>query len=248
VAAVGARTAAMSLNRLIDRHLDARNPRTLSRELPAGRMKLAEAVALLFVALAVYVAACAALGRWYVQVAWVPIAVFATYPYLKRFTPLCHAGVGASMGLALLAGYAAAHPDLARLAPALWLFGFAVCWGTGFDIIYATLDEASDRTQGVHSMVVWLGREGALRVSAVLHVGAAAGIALGVWCVLGGAQGHGGAWLAVLAALFAIVLVLLALEQRWAERVNLAFFKINVWVGAAVLVTVCSVRMAAGGF
>src|SRR5262249_19856787 len=113
VAAVGARTAAMALNRLIDRRLDALNPRTRGRELPAGRMRTTEAWLLLGASGAAYLAACTALGRWYLEVAAVPLVVFTVYPYLKRWTPLCHVGVGAALALAPLAGFAAAHPDLA---------------------------------------------------------------------------------------------------------------------------------------
>ena len=248
VAAVGARTAAMTLNRVIDRHHDAKNPRTRSRELPAGRMKLAEAVALLAVSTAAYLVACSALGPWYLKVAIVPFAVFAAYPYLKRFTPLCHAGVGTALALAPLAGFAAAHPSLEQSGAALMLSAFALCWVTGFDIIYATLDEASDRANGIHSMVVWLGRERALRVSWALHVAAALALGRAVWRIAtsGGAASPG--WLAVSGIGFAATVVLLWLEQRWAEDVNLAFFKTNVVVGFLVLATVLAARMASGGF
>ena len=248
VAAVGARTAAMTLNRVIDRHHDARNPRTRTRELPAGRMKLAEAVLLLAVSIAVYVAACAALGPWYLSVSAVPFAVFAAYPYLKRFTPLCHAGVGAALALAPLAGFAAAHPALEGSAPALAIAAFALCWVTGFDIIYATLDEASDRANGIHSMVVWLGRARALRVSWALHVVAMASLAWGVWTIATSRAAPAPLWLALTAAGFAGTVALLWLEQRWAEDVNLAFFKTNVAVGFLVLATVLAARMASGGF
>src|SRR5262245_53712524 len=100
VAAVGARTAAMALNRLIDRRLDALNPRTRTRELPSGALKTAEAVALLVVSALAYLAACAALGPWFLRVAVIPLAVFALYPYLKRWTPFCHFGVGTALALA----------------------------------------------------------------------------------------------------------------------------------------------------
>ncbi|MBI5709378.1 MAG: UbiA family prenyltransferase [Candidatus Eisenbacteria bacterium] len=114
LAAVGARTAAMASNRLIDRRLDALNPRTRARELPSGKMKLVEAWALLLASTAAYLAACVALGPWYLKVSPVPLVVFVVYPYLKRWTPLCHFGVGAGLALAPLAGFAAAHPDLAH--------------------------------------------------------------------------------------------------------------------------------------
>jgi len=250
LAAVGARTSAMAMNRLIDRRLDALNPRTRGRELPSGAMKLGEAAALLVVSLAAYVAACAALGPWYLRVSPVPLAAFAIYPWLKRFTPLCHLGVGAALALAPLAGFAAAHPDLERPAAALWIAGFALAWVTGFDIIYATLDEASDREQGVHSLVVRLGRERALRVSALLHRLAALLLAPAVVAILGyapgGATAHANALIGSFALLVAIA-VLLSLEQRWAENVNLAFFKVNVWVGFVVLAMVLVARLA-GGF
>jgi len=248
VAAVGARTAAMTLNRVIDRGLDAENPRTRSRELPAGRMKLAEAIALLVVSTLAYLAACAALGRWYLEVAVVPFAVFALYPYLKRFTPLCHLGVGAALALAPLAGFAAAHPDLGSSRPAFGLATFALFWVTGFDVIYATLDEAFDREHGVHSAVAWLGRTRALRVSWTLHVGAMAALAFAAWQLVSAAGRPHPVWAAIALLGFSATVVLLWLEQRWAENVNLAFFKINVAVGFVVLATVLAGRMASGGF
>ncbi len=247
LAAVGARTAGMSLNRLIDRHIDARNPRTKVRELPARRMKLAEGIALLAGSVAVYLAACWALGAWYLKVALVPLAVFALYPYLKRFTPLCHMGVGAALALSPLAGYAAAHPDLLRWQPALWLAAFAFAWVSGFDIIYATLDEDFDREEGLHSMVAWLGRAQALRVSWSLHLAALAALAGAVVAIAGRAAAFASPWGLVTVACFAAACVLLTFEQRLAEHVDLAFFKINVWVGAVVLAMTLAARMAGGG-
>lgn len=249
VAAVGARTAGMSLNRLIDRRIDALNPRTRVRELPAGRMKTAEGVALLAGSTAAYLAACWALGPWYLKVSAIPLAVFAFYPYLKRFTPLCHLGVGAALALAPLAGYAAAHPDLTGWVPAVLLSVFAFAWVSGFDIIYATLDEDFDRANGIHSLVVRLGRKRALAVSAALHRLGALVLAAAALAVLEPAtSGPGLAGTLAVAAVWLAIVVLLELEQRWAEDVNLAFFKVNVWVGAAVLALVLTARLATGGF
>ncbi len=248
LAAVAARTAAMALNRLIDRRLDALNPRTRVRELPAGRMRTPEAVLLLAASVAAYLAACAALGPWYLRVSPLPLAVFALYPYLKRFTPLCHFGVGTALALAPLAGFAAAHPGLEDWRPAVALAVFALCWVSGFDIIYATLDEEFDRGHGVHSMVAWLGRARALRLSWALHLLAAAALGAAALLLLGTATGWAGGWTIATGLLFAGALALLALEQRWAEDVNLAFFKTNVWVGFVVLALVLAARMAAGGF
>lgn len=246
IAAVAARTAAMSLNRLIDRRLDALNPRTRGRELPAGRMRAGEAWALLIVSVAGYSLACVWLGPWYLGVAPIPLAVFTAYPYLKRFTPFCHVGVGAALALAPLAGYAAAHPELRNLKPALWLAGFALCWVTGFDIIYATLDEAFDRQHQVRSMVTHLGRARALRLSAGLHM-------MAFLCLVGTTRamlmGEGAlaAWGWPAAGSATLVAgVLLYLEQKWAGDVDLAFFKVNVWIGFAVLAAVVLARAARG--
>ncbi len=253
VAAVGARTAAMSLNRIIDRRLDALNPRTRGRELPAGRMSGGEAWALLGGSAAAYLATCVALdpaGLFYLKVAAIPLVVFTAYPYLKRVTSLCHFGVGAGLALAPLAGWAAAHPDLSRPAPAIGLALFALCWVSGFDIINATLDEEFDRAHHVRSLVVSLGRKRALGVSGALHVLAFACLALAVLEVLAGALvGHAAASRTPLAigfavALLAVAATLLLLEQTWAEDVNLAFFKVNVWVGLAVLLAVLAARFA----
>ncbi|OGF15727.1 MAG: hypothetical protein A2W00_01860 [Candidatus Eisenbacteria bacterium RBG_16_71_46] len=251
VAAVGARTAALALNRLIDRELDALNPRTRVRELPAGRMKLAEATALLAGSTAAYLVACALLGAWYLRVSWIPLAVFVGYPYLKRVTPLCHFGVGAALALAPLAGYAAAHPDLGAPGAALALAGFALCWVAGFDIIYATLDESFDRAHGLHSMVVWLGRRRALAVSAGLHV-LGFPLLLAAAVLAGGARihaiGNWPSWVPLGIGLSAgAVATLLFFEVKWAANVDLAFFKANVAVGFAALALMLFARVP-GGF
>jgi 4-hydroxybenzoate polyprenyltransferase len=248
LAAVGARTAAMAMNRLIDRRLDAQNPRTRTRELPSGAMSIAEAGALLVGSVTAYLVACAALGPWFLEVSPIPLAVFAGYPYLKRVTPFCHFGVGLALALAPLAGYAATHPGLEHPAAALWLAGFAFVWVSGFDIIYATLDEESDRALGIHSMVAWLGRERALVVSRVLHDLASLLLLLGALQVLRDGGIASLRWDVVPTFLgWAFVRILLTMEQRWAENVNLAFFKVNVWVGVGVLATIAIARLTAAG-
>ena len=244
LAAVGARTAAMALNRLIDRHIDALNPRTKARELPAGRMRLAEAWVLLAAGAALYLIACWRLGPWFLRVAPVPLLVFAGYPWLKRFTPFCHFGVGLALALAPLAGYAAAHPDLSDPVPALWLSVFALLWVSGFDIIYATLDEDFDRLHRLHSMVAWLGRERALRVSGALHLAAFASLVPAAGSMLTRAPRVPDPTLIAVVAALTAAGVLLYLEQRWAEDVDLAFFKVNVFVGFAVLAVVLAARTA----
>src|SRR6185295_18831611 len=126
---------------------------------------------------------------------------------------------------------AGAHPELEHPWPAVWLAAFALAWVTGFDIIYATLDEAFDRENCVHSMVAWLGRPRALVVSAVLHALAFGCLVVAAFAVLA-LTPHRPAW-AMPGTIVALGVTgaLLWLEQRWANDVDLAFFKVNVIVG-----------------
>ncbi|HVP40075.1 MAG TPA: UbiA-like polyprenyltransferase [Candidatus Saccharimonadales bacterium] len=230
VAAAGARTAAMSLNRIVDRRLDALNPRTAGRELPAGRLSVAQAWGVTLAALAVYGA-----GAWYLSpvcaaLAPVPVVVFCGYPYLKRVTPLAHFGVGLGLSLAPLGAYLAMRPEpLGALRGSAPLTLFTFFWVSGFDVIYATLDVESDRRLGLHSMPADWGAARALRVSAALHALAFAALA---WLVL--ARFPHPAALALLAACGA----LLFLEHRNASDVDLAFFRFNAWLSFAVLALV----------
>jgi 4-hydroxybenzoate polyprenyltransferase len=119
---------------------------------------------------------------------------------------------------------------------------------SGFDIIYATLDEDFDRGHGIHSMVAWLGRARALRVSWALHLLGAAALVVTAWLLMSSAAVRATDWGIAAGVMLAAAFLLLYLEQRWAEDVNLAFFKTNVWVGFVVLAMVLAARMAGGGF
>ena len=229
LAGAGARTFALAMNRILDRALDARNPRTAARELPGGRMRLAEAWAVAIAGLAAYYAATAWLPPICLALSPLPLLVFLSYPYLKRFTPLCHLGVGLALALAPLGGFVAVTGTLSGLGAALPLAGFALVWVAGFDVIYATLDEEHDRSYGIRSLPATIGSRGALRVSAALH---ALGFAfLAYWSV---SQGSGPWMWACLAAVGALLLW----EQREARTVELAFFRINAWLGFVVLALV----------
>jgi 4-hydroxybenzoate polyprenyltransferase len=176
VAMVGARTLAMSLNRLIDAELDARNPRTASRELPAGTLSTAQVLALCAVALAVFLVAVFQLDplvRWL----WpVPVALFVVYPYLKRVTWLCHEWLGASLGLAPVGAWAAVTGELPWQA---WALGGAVAlWVAGFDLFYSLFDVEHDRAEGLHSWAVRFGERGVFRGARLHHLGVVALLAL----------------------------------------------------------------------
>lgn len=189
VAMVGARTLAMTLNRLIDAEIDARNPRTASRELPAGAVTRAQAVGLALAALGIFLAAVFQLDpvvRWL----WpVPVALFVVYPYLKRYTWLCHLWLGACLGLAPVGAWLA---ETGRAPWEAWLLGVAVAaWVAGFDLFYALFDLEHDRAEGLRSWATRFGEAGVFRGARSLHTltvaalaGAGAGLGVGVpyWC------------------------------------------------------------------
>ncbi len=231
VAAAGARTCAMALNRLIDAKIDALNPRTANRELPAGKMGLREAWGLLLAASAVYLTAAAALGRTCLYLSPIPLAVFALYPYMKRITVLSHFGVGAADAMGPLGAWvavrcAAGRPILDEPAPLIYFSLFAFLWISGFDIIYATQDEDFDRSFGLHSLPARLGRDDALKISGLLHFLAAA--CLGFIYML---EFAGPFPLLVLAA----IILMLVLEHARIDDIRFAFFTANAAIGALTL-------------
>ena len=175
-AMVGARTLAMSLNRLVDAELDARNPRTATRELPSGALSRVQVLALCLASLGVFLVAVFQLDpvvRWL----WpIPVVMFVVYPYLKRVTWLCHLWLGACLGLAPLGAWLA----LTGTAPwEAWAIAAAVAlWVAGFDLFYSLFDLDHDRAEGLHSWAVRFGERGVFGGARVLHAGTVALLAL----------------------------------------------------------------------
>ncbi len=175
VAMFFARTVAMLANRLLDRGIDARNPRTAGRALPSGRVTTRSAILALISASAGFVVVCLAFAffydNWWPAVLGVPVlAWLAAYPLLKRFTALCHLYLGASLALSPLAAAIAVRPDAFLTQPSLWLLAAMVlCWVSGFDIIYALQDVEVDRRFGQFSIPARLGKPAAMVVSRLLH-------------------------------------------------------------------------------
>ena len=172
VAMVGARSAAMALNRLIDAKIDARNPRTAARELPAGRLRRGEVALFTLISVAVLVLAAFNLSPPCRYLWPIPVAAFVLYPYLKRFTALCHYGLGLTDGLAPAAAWVAVTGHLSW-SPVLLFLGVGL-WVGGFDIIYAIFDIEFDRREGIHSVPVAVGERTALRIAALSHLAALA--------------------------------------------------------------------------
>ena len=221
VAMVGARSLAMGLNRLIDRAIDARNPRTAARELPAGLLSTVQVVVFCAVSLAVFLLAVFQLDpvvRWL----WpIPVAAFVVYPYLKRWTWLCHAWLGAVDGLAPVGAWVAIT---GRLPWESWVLGAAVAlWVGGFDLFYSLFDLEVDREQGLHSFATRFGERRLFWAARAAHAGtvgclAAVGLGLGLGAVY---------WLGV-----ASVAALLAYEHALVRpgdlrRLDAAFFTMN---------------------
>jgi 4-hydroxybenzoate polyprenyltransferase len=220
---------AFALNRIIDRRIDARNPRTASRDLPSGRMTLGEALGVLFAGLALYFGSAYMLSYFCFMMSPIPLLVFLIYPTMKRFTPLAHFGVGMGLAMGPLGGWFAVSPSFEDLLTPALLSLYTLLWVAGFDIIYATLDEEFDRKESLYSFPSRFGRERALRYSAILHVAAFCVLAVLFWQ----------STLSLLALpLLLLTGLLLYLEQKKAEDVQLAFFKINAIAGFAVLTMV----------
>lgn len=168
LAMAGARSLAMALNRLIDAGIDARNPRTAGRELPAGRLTRAQVAWFSAASLAALLVAVSQLPpiTWYL---WpVPVALFVLYPYTKRVTWGCHLVLGLTIGIAPVGGWLAVTGEFAVTPILLW--AAVAAWIAGFDVIYALLDVEFDRANGIHSIPVRFGTAGALRITRGLHV------------------------------------------------------------------------------
>ena len=221
LAMVGARSLAMALNRLIDVRIDARNPRTAGRELPSGLLTSAQVALFCVAALLLFLVAVYQLDpvvRWL----WpIPVAGFVVYPYLKRFTWLCHLWLGAVDGLAPVGAWVAITGKLPLVA---WELGGAVAlWIAGFDLFYALFDTEIDNREGLHSFATRFGTGAVFWGARVLH-------ALTVLLLaLAGANLHLGIayWLGVgaVGGLLAVEHALVSTTDL--RRLNAAFFTMN---------------------
>ena len=221
VAMVGARTLAMGLNRLIDAGVDARNPRTASRELPAGTLGVAQVALLCVASLALFLIAVFQLDPL-VRLLWpVPLLLFVVYPYLKRFTWLCHEWLGVSLGLAPVGAWAAVTGELPWEAFAL---GAAVAlWVAGFDLFYALFDLEHDRAEGLHSWAVRFGERGTFAGARAHHLGTVALLAL-----TGAGLGVGAFyWIGVAAVATLLIYEHSLVRPGDLRRLDAAFFTTN---------------------
>ena len=221
LAMVGARSLAMGLNRIIDAEIDARNPRTAARELPAGVLSRAQVVGFCALAFGLYLLACFQLDpivRWLCPI---PLVGFVVYPYLKRFTWLSHFWLGAVDGLAPVGAWVAIT---GRLPWEAWALGCAVAvWIAGFDLFYSLFDREVDLEQGLHSVAVRFGVGGAFWGARLLHGATVALlVAVGLGLHLGWLYWIG---LGVVCALFLYEHALVRPGDL--RRLDAAFFTVN---------------------
>lgn len=190
VAMVGARSAAMALNRLIDRRFDAENPRTAMRAIPAGLLKEKEVLLFIIVSFIVLFFAASQLNMLAVKL--LPVAVFflVLYSYTKRFTWACHLILGIAIGLAPLGGWVATTGQVDWMG--ILLFVSVALWTAGFDVIYACQDAEFDRERGLYSIPSYFGIAKALKLARLFHIVTIAGFiglfivtSLHVWFVVG---------------------------------------------------------------
>jgi len=238
VAMVGARAVAFTLNRAIDKEIDARNPRTAGRAVPSGLIKAWELWAFSILMLAAYLVAVynlAPITHWL----WpVPLAMFVVYPYLKRFTPFAHFWLGACLGLGVVGGWAGVADSVSALAP--WVLGAAVAiWTAGFDIIYATQDYQSDLDDGVHSVPADFGIARALMTARVLHVLTVVLFAWGGWLVGAGVWYYAG----VVAAGMMLAYENMIVRPDDLSHLDTAFFTVNGFVAVVAFAGVLVDRL-----
>jgi 4-hydroxybenzoate polyprenyltransferase len=226
-----ARSFAMSMNRLADRHLDAANPRTAGRHLPQGILSVKQ--------VAVFAVACAvmfvATTSWFLP-NWLPLALstpvlafLAGYSYTKRFTALAHFWLGTALALSPVAAWLAIRGQIvihspSDLLPSLVLGGAVLAWVAGFDMIYACQDYDADIKAELHSVPLWLGVRGALRLAALCHLVTIVLLACLplVYPLFGWAY-----WIAVAAVAGLLVYEHLLVRPDDLSRVNAAFFNVN---------------------
>jgi 4-hydroxybenzoate polyprenyltransferase len=232
VAMVGARSAAMAFNRIADRNIDARNPRTATRALPAGLLSVGFVWAFTLVSAAVFLIAAAMLNRLTLLLAPVALASVLLYSFTKRWTQFSHIVLGWCLSIAPTGAWIAVRGDIGSAIPLL-LSLVVLLWTAGFDVLYACQDYDFDRREGLRSIPARVGIARALWIARTLHAGAfAALVALYVISGLGPV-----AFAGVIATGALLVYQHRLVRADDLGRLNAAFFTTNAFVSVILLVT-----------
>ena len=242
-AAVGARGLAMALNRIIDRDIDAANPRTQGRHLASGSMSMQTAWSLAAVFLAMLLISAGLLNKVALMMAWLPVLTFVVYPYMKRFTWGCHFWLGLCLGLAPAGAWVAIAADIhgwaaiTGMLPSgtefLWAptimpisIGVAL-WIAAFDINYARMDVESDRDQGIHSFPSKFGDKATTRTTVQLSLLWFACFAI--------ADPMDGIWFLAAAAVMALANIYVVLGMNRFADFQTVLFRVSMLTGWALL-------------
>lgn len=230
VAMVGARTAAMGFNRIVDWRFDKANPRTANRAIPAGEVRMAEAWAMVVLSALLFFFACSRLNPLTLQISPFALALTLFYSYTKRFTSLCHLVLGLALAVSPLGGWVAVAGSLAGYP--FVLSAGVLFWVAGFDTIYACLDADFDKESRLYSLPSRLGRTMAFRLAVLFHVLAfllftATGVQMGLnyWYYIGLALTAG--------ALFYQHLIV---TPRDLARIKASFFSMNGFISLTIFV------------
>ena len=229
-AMVGARSAAMGLNRYADAEIDARNPRTASREIPAGNISKTATIFYIILSLAVYFLAAVMLNKLTAILSPIPILIFILYAYAKRFTNFCHIILGIALGLAPVCAWIAVTGTI-NLPPFI-LGGAIILWVAGFDILYAIQDIEYDRKEGLHSIPAVFGVSGSLIIARLLHFAA-----FFLFILLMAFTNLGYIYLAgvlISGALMAYEHSLVSKDDL--SKLNMAFFNMNAYISITIMI------------
>lgn len=228
LAFTGMRTVAMTLNRIIDREIDALNPRTANRHLPSGKMSLKEAYAILFIALIVYFISAYFINRTVFLLSPIPVLIAYIYPYLKRYTCLCHYVLGLTLSLAPLGGYIAVKDSLNLDLTIVTIALAVIFWVAGFDIIYGLQDLEFDKKYGLHSVGAHFGVSFAMNLSLVNHI---------IFLILISISAI--TWSKYTIVGLIAIAMLIAYEHVSARKgeIETAFFKANAVISSLILLT-----------
>lgn len=232
VAIVGARSAAMGFNRIVDAGYDARNPRTRGRHIPTGILSLKEAWSFTLLSAAVFVGAAAMLSPLCLVLSFPVLAILLGYSYTKRFTTASHLVLGISIGLMPL-GASVAVADTITAATAVLSLALTT-YIAGFDILYACEDIEFDRREGLRSIPSRLGVPAALTVSSILHLVSMASLVALYWMLPMGPIYL--VCVAVIAVLFVVEHILVRPSDL--TKINVAFFNVNSVISLMVLVSI----------
>ncbi len=229
LAVVAARTAAMAFNRLVDAVIDAKNPRTKERHLPSGQVASREVLILVLSASGLFLACAAALGWHCLVLAPFVLAILLAYSFAKRFTAYAHVILGLALALAPGGAWWVLRPQV-QSTPLLLMAAVTV-WVAGFDILYSCQDIEFDKQEGLHSIPARLGLKGALALSFILHVVAAA-----LLFAVGISMGLGLVYFAGVSVINGILLFQhRGISETDLSRINRAFFGFNGVVSLAYL-------------